>query len=119
MPLPVLADRATGDTKALNNRTPLSKLVPRALAARTGVEMPEGAEHHRALWDRLRRSGRSGEPRTRSGPPGRRRRTGRMAQWSGPLRHSVADSRHASRRPGPHVNSNSPNTVTPATSQAT
>lgn len=48
-----LAVKVTGDTKALNNRTPLSRLVLPALAARCGVTRPDegDAEECRALWE--------------------------------------------------------------------
>lgn len=48
-----LAVHATGDTKALNNRTALSRLVLPALAARRGTTRPDDkdAEENRALWE--------------------------------------------------------------------
>ncbi|WP_017547033.1 TIGR02679 family protein [Nocardiopsis prasina] len=48
-----LAVDATGDTKALNNRTALSRLVLPALAARRGTTRPDekDAEENRALWE--------------------------------------------------------------------
>ncbi|WP_159944360.1 MULTISPECIES: TIGR02679 family protein [unclassified Nocardiopsis] len=49
--LPDLAVTATGDTKALNHGTALSRLVLRALALRTGTDRPDGAEERRALWE--------------------------------------------------------------------
>ena len=49
-PLPVLAERVTGDPKALSGTT-LAHLVLRALALRDGVAVPTGAEPRRALWD--------------------------------------------------------------------
>ncbi|WP_431870026.1 TIGR02679 family protein [Nocardiopsis eucommiae] len=48
-----LAVGVTGDTKALNNRTALSRLVLPALAARRGTTRPDesDAEECRALWE--------------------------------------------------------------------
>jgi len=48
--LPVLAERATGDTKALSG-TPAATLVLRALAARDGEPPPASASERRARWD--------------------------------------------------------------------
>ena len=50
IPLPVLAEVAVGDTKALSG-TPLAALVLRAVAAWQAVEVPTSAEDERALWD--------------------------------------------------------------------
>ncbi|WP_245627808.1 TIGR02679 family protein [Actinomadura oligospora] len=50
LPLPVVAERATGDTKALSS-TPLATLVLRALAVRAGVPVPRGSEAERRLWE--------------------------------------------------------------------
>lgn len=50
LPLPVVAERATGDTKALSG-TPLSTLVLRALAVREEVPVPRGAEAERRVWE--------------------------------------------------------------------
>jgi uncharacterized protein (TIGR02679 family) len=52
LPLPVLAEQATGDTKALS-RTPLARLVLRALALREGIASHalSGRETQRALWE--------------------------------------------------------------------
>jgi uncharacterized protein (TIGR02679 family) len=52
LPLPVLAEQATGDTKALSG-TPLARLVLRALALRDGVANAALArrETQRALWE--------------------------------------------------------------------
>lgn len=50
LPLPVLAERATGDTKALA-ATPLAGLVLRALALRSHAAPPRGGEAERVLWD--------------------------------------------------------------------
>ena len=52
LPLPVLAEQATGDTKALAS-TPLARLVLRALALREGVTLPtlSRREAQRALWE--------------------------------------------------------------------
>jgi uncharacterized protein (TIGR02679 family) len=47
--LPVLAERVTGDSKALSG-TPLSGLVLRALALREGVPAPASREAERSLW---------------------------------------------------------------------
>ncbi|NKZ00375.1 TIGR02679 family protein [Nocardiopsis alborubida] len=49
--LPALAVDVTGDTKALNHGTTLSRLVLRALALRTGTERPDGSEERRSLWE--------------------------------------------------------------------
>lgn len=49
-PLPVIAERATGDTKALSG-TPLASVTLRALALRSGAEPPRGSEAERALWE--------------------------------------------------------------------
>jgi uncharacterized protein (TIGR02679 family) len=50
LPLPVLAERATGDTKALSV-PPLPGLVLRALARWHGAEMPQHRAGWRDLWD--------------------------------------------------------------------
>jgi uncharacterized protein (TIGR02679 family) len=50
LPLPVLAERATGDTKALSS-PPLPGLVLRALARWQGAEMPVTQTARRALWE--------------------------------------------------------------------
>jgi uncharacterized protein (TIGR02679 family) len=50
MSLPVLAERATGDTKALSG-TATATLVLRALAARDGESPPLSAADRRARWD--------------------------------------------------------------------
>ena len=50
MPLPVLAERATGDTKALSV-PPLPGLVLRALARWHGREVPQSQAARRELWD--------------------------------------------------------------------
>jgi uncharacterized protein (TIGR02679 family) len=47
--LPVLAERALGDTKALS-RTPLARLVLRALAVRAGTPPPQGLTAERTTW---------------------------------------------------------------------
>jgi uncharacterized protein (TIGR02679 family) len=49
--LPELAADVTGDTKALNQGTVLSTLVLRALAIKTGLGRPRGAEERRGLWE--------------------------------------------------------------------
>jgi uncharacterized protein (TIGR02679 family) len=49
-PMPVFAERILGDTKALTDG-PVRGLVLRALAARHGTGVPEGAEQERALWE--------------------------------------------------------------------
>jgi uncharacterized protein (TIGR02679 family) len=49
-PLPIIAERATGDTKALSG-TPLAGLVLRALALRAEAGQPHGGEAERALWE--------------------------------------------------------------------
>jgi uncharacterized protein (TIGR02679 family) len=49
-PLPVIAERATGDTKALAG-TPLAGLIVRALALRALAEQPRDGEAERALWE--------------------------------------------------------------------
>ncbi|MEU6199781.1 TIGR02679 family protein [Streptomyces sp. NPDC047061] len=53
LPLPVLAEWATGDTKALVPGTPLEQLVLRALARRTGdnAAVPRDRAGRRALWE--------------------------------------------------------------------
>ncbi|MDT0331974.1 TIGR02679 family protein [Nocardiopsis lambiniae] len=51
LPLPSLAATATGDTKALEHRTPLATLVLSALAERTGLPRTDTAEATRALWE--------------------------------------------------------------------
>jgi uncharacterized protein (TIGR02679 family) len=51
VPLPALAADVTGDTKALNQGTVLSTLVLRALAIKTGLGRPRGAEERRGLWE--------------------------------------------------------------------
>jgi uncharacterized protein (TIGR02679 family) len=50
VPLPVLAEWACGNTKALSG-TALAGLVLRALALRDGVPTPANAEQRRALWE--------------------------------------------------------------------
>jgi uncharacterized protein (TIGR02679 family) len=50
LPLPVLAERATGDTKALSV-PPLPGLVLRALARWHGREVPQSLAARRELWD--------------------------------------------------------------------
>jgi uncharacterized protein (TIGR02679 family) len=50
LPLPVLAERVTGDTKALSG-TPLAHLVLRALAQRAGRGVPSSGADRRALWE--------------------------------------------------------------------
>lgn len=52
VPLPVLAERFTGDTKALLAGGPLATLVLRALAVRSGVDsVPRDRAGQRALWE--------------------------------------------------------------------
>ncbi|HCA87718.1 MAG TPA: TIGR02679 family protein [Streptomyces sp.] len=51
VPLPVLAERATGDTKALVPGAPLEQLVLRALAQRSGGDVPRERAGRRALWE--------------------------------------------------------------------
>jgi uncharacterized protein (TIGR02679 family) len=53
LPLPVLAERATGDTKALVPGSPLTTLVLRALALRASVEPPRDRNGQRQLWERF------------------------------------------------------------------
>jgi uncharacterized protein (TIGR02679 family) len=53
LPLPVLAERATGDTKALVPGGPLATLVLRALALRAGVAPPRDRDGRRQLWERF------------------------------------------------------------------
>ncbi|MGH3379506.1 MAG: TIGR02679 family protein [Actinoallomurus sp.] len=49
--IPELASAITRDTKALDHRRTLSRLVLGALATRAGVAPPERAEQRRELWD--------------------------------------------------------------------
>jgi uncharacterized protein (TIGR02679 family) len=51
VPLPVLAEQATGDTKSLASGTPLEQLVLRALAERGGGEVPRDRAGRRVLWE--------------------------------------------------------------------
>jgi uncharacterized protein (TIGR02679 family) len=52
VPLPVLAERLTGDTKALLAGGPLATLVLRALAMRSGLDgVPRDRTGQRALWE--------------------------------------------------------------------
>jgi uncharacterized protein (TIGR02679 family) len=52
IPLPVLAEQVTGDTKALLSGGPLATLVLRALATRAGqAVVPRGRARQRALWE--------------------------------------------------------------------
>ncbi|GIH68918.1 hypothetical protein Mth01_11710 [Sphaerimonospora thailandensis] len=52
VPLPMLAERATGDTKALMPGSPLALLVLRALALRTGLPtVPGNRAGQRELWE--------------------------------------------------------------------
>ncbi|TDU05348.1 uncharacterized protein (TIGR02679 family) [Streptomyces sp. 846.5] len=52
IPLPVLAEWCTGDTKALVPGSPLATLVLRALARRTGTSgVPRDRAGQRALWE--------------------------------------------------------------------
>ena len=52
IPLPVLAERLTGDTKALLAGGPLAGLVLRALAIRSGLDgAPRDRAGQRALWE--------------------------------------------------------------------
>jgi uncharacterized protein (TIGR02679 family) len=52
VPLPVLAERLTGDTKALLAGGPLAALVLRALAMRSGLDgVPRDRAGQRALWE--------------------------------------------------------------------
>ncbi|MGW7480249.1 TIGR02679 family protein [Nonomuraea muscovyensis] len=50
LPVSVLAEQATGDTKALSG-TPLARLVMRALAARESTPVPSSARERRELWE--------------------------------------------------------------------
>lgn len=50
LPLPVVAEQVTGDTKALSG-TPLAGLVLRALALRAGRPVPRGREAEREVWE--------------------------------------------------------------------
>lgn len=50
VPLPVLASRLTGDTKALGATT-LAGLVLRGIASRLGEPVPRSAAERRALWE--------------------------------------------------------------------
>ncbi|GAA0977692.1 hypothetical protein GCM10009555_039270 [Acrocarpospora macrocephala] len=52
VPLPVLSERATGDTKALAPGSPLALLVLRALASRAGLPtVPGSRAGQRELWE--------------------------------------------------------------------
>jgi uncharacterized protein (TIGR02679 family) len=52
VPLPVLAEQATGDTKALLHGSPLATLVLRALATRSDqAAVPRDRAGQRALWE--------------------------------------------------------------------
>jgi uncharacterized protein (TIGR02679 family) len=51
MPLPVLAELAAGDTKALIPGSPTATLVLRALAYRAGRDIPHDAGQTRSLWE--------------------------------------------------------------------
>ncbi|MFC4061875.1 TIGR02679 family protein [Planomonospora corallina] len=52
LPLPVLAERATGDTKSLAPGSPLASLVLRALALRSGLPaVPGDRTGQRRLWE--------------------------------------------------------------------
>lgn len=53
MPLPVLAELAAGDTKALIPGSPTATLVLRALAYRAGQDVPRDAGQTRTLWERF------------------------------------------------------------------
>ncbi len=53
LPLPVLAERATGDTKALIPGSPLAALVLRALALRAETDQPRDRAGQRLLWERF------------------------------------------------------------------
>ncbi|MDJ0345972.1 TIGR02679 family protein [Streptomyces sp. H10-C2] len=53
LPLPVLAQWTTGDTKSLVPGSPLSSLVLRALALHTGTEPPRDRVGQRLLWERF------------------------------------------------------------------
>lgn len=53
LPLPVLAEQTTGDTKALAPGSPLASLVLRALALRAGVNPPRDRGGQRLLWERF------------------------------------------------------------------
>ncbi|MGA5135270.1 TIGR02679 family protein [Streptomyces olivoreticuli] len=55
VPLPVLAEQTTGDTKALAAGSPLATLVLRALALRTGEKtVPRQRADQRTLWESAR-----------------------------------------------------------------
>jgi uncharacterized protein (TIGR02679 family) len=51
LPLPVLAEWSTGDTKALAPGGALARLVLRALALRSGTTVPTGRAAQRELWE--------------------------------------------------------------------
>jgi uncharacterized protein (TIGR02679 family) len=52
IPLPVLAEQVTGDTKLLMGGSPLASLVLRALAVRSGfTALPRDRAGQRALWE--------------------------------------------------------------------
>lgn len=89
LPLPVLAEWATGNTKALAG-TSLASLVLRALAAHDGVPAPVTAEDRRTRWEAAGVIVRSGEP----GPGPERPQPGRscgvrLVERRGVVRHPV------------------------------
>lgn len=53
LPLPVLAEQATGDTKALVPGGPVTSLVVRALAVRAAQDPPRDTASARELWERF------------------------------------------------------------------
>jgi uncharacterized protein (TIGR02679 family) len=53
LPLPVLAEWTTGDTKALVAGAPLASLVLRALALRAESDLPRDRVGQRLLWERF------------------------------------------------------------------
>lgn len=94
-PLPVLAERATGNTKALTG-TPLATLVLRALALRGGVPAPTGRAEARARWEAAgvivcaRTRPYSVRPRVSSAPA--------PPPWSVPKANRRRRATHCSRR---------------------
>ncbi|MGP2440856.1 hypothetical protein [Streptomyces sp. JW3] len=102
----MLAEWATGDTKALVAGTPLEQLVLRALARRTGdsAVVPRDRAVRRAVGERRGHRGRPRRPGTR--PQHRRRNDTVVCDWLRdaadfgiPCRAQPPPARHRPRRP--------------------